>query len=210
MMNLIHQLMHIDQMLFAFVAHYGALTYIILFIIIFAETGLVVTPFLPGDSLLFVAGSIAARSDNALNINLLFIALIIASTLGNKVNYLIGRAIGPRIFTSKRSWFFNKKYLTNAHLFYAKHGGKAIIFARFIPILRTLVPFVAGIGAMRVSRFSFYNALSATLWISALLGMGYCLGTLPILQNHFSLVIYGIVGMSLLPVVIPLTRRLIA
>ncbi|OGT57369.1 MAG: hypothetical protein A3F43_00965 [Gammaproteobacteria bacterium RIFCSPHIGHO2_12_FULL_42_10] len=205
---LISHVLHIDQTLFSFVSSYGTLTYVLLFVIIFAETGFVVTPFLPGDSLLFAAGSIAAQPNSALNIQLLVILLILASTLGNKINYLIGRTIGPKIFTSQQSRFFNKKYLMDAHLFYEKHGGKAILLARFIPIIRTFAPFVAGIGAMRLHQFSLCNIASAVFWVGTMLGAGYFLGTLSFFQNHFSLVIYSIVAISLLPVLLPIARSL--
>jgi membrane-associated protein len=200
--TLTHYILHLDTFLFFCVAHYGALTYLLLFIIIFAETGLIVFPFLPGDSLLFVAGSIAASPDSKLNIQVLMVLLILASALGNKVNYLTGRAIGPRIFFSKKSWFFNKDYLLRAHRFYETHGGKAIIFARFIPMIRTFAPFVAGIGYMNLRQFSLYNLISAVLWVGTLSYLGYCFGTLPIIKNHFSLVIYGIVALSLMPIML--------
>lgn len=198
-MDLLQYILHIDQYLIAFVSNYGALTYLALFLIIFCETGLVVTPFLPGDSLLFAAGSIAANSNEALNIQLLMLLLILASILGNKLNYLIGRFIGPRIFSTPSSWLFNKKYLEEAHQFYEKHGGKTIILARFIPIIRTFAPFVAGVGYMGLRQFSFYNILSALLWIGSLVGAGYFFGSLPIIKDNFSIVVYGIVLLSLLP-----------
>lgn len=198
-MDLIQYILHIDTYLVNFVSHYGALTYLLLFLIIFCETGLVVTPFLPGDSLLFAAGSIAANSNEALNIQLLTTLLILASILGNKLNYFIGRAIGPKIFTAQSSWLFNKNHLIETHRFYEKHGGKTIILARFLPIIRTFAPFVAGIGYMSMRRFSFYNILSAFLWIGILLGSGYYFGSLPIIRNNFTIVIYGIIFISLIP-----------
>jgi membrane-associated protein len=198
---LLSYLLHIDTYLFAFTAQYGTGTYFILFAIIFCETGLIVTPFLPGDSLLFTAGSIAASSDT-LSISLLFILLIIASTLGNKLNYLIGRKMGPAVFSAKHSWLLNKKHLTEAHRFYELHGGKTIILARFIPIIRTFAPFIAGVGSMSLKQFSFYNVISAFLWIGCLLAAGYCFGTLPFVKEHFSLVIYGIIILSLLPAIL--------
>jgi len=198
-------ILHIDQYLISFVATYGALTYLVLFLIIFCETGLVVTPFLPGDSLLFVAGTIAANPDSTLDIKLLFILLLIASILGNKANYLIGRAIGPRIFSiearPRSLWgrIFNKNHLLQTHAFYEKHGGKTIILARFIPIIRTFAPFVAGIGYMSLRRFTAFNIASAFLWIGSLLAAGYYFGALPLIKNNFSIVIYGIIAASLLP-----------
>lgn len=199
MQQLLQYILHIDQYLFAFVLSYGFWTYVVLFAIIFCETGLVVTPFLPGDSLLFAAGSIAASSQNVLSIQLLFILLTLASIFGNKVNYLIGRAIGPRVFSAQDSWLLNKKHLLKAHQFYEKHGGKTIILARFIPIIRTFVPFIAGVGYMDLRKFTFYNILSALLWIGSLLGAGYYFGSLPFVKENFSLVLYGIIAVSLLP-----------
>jgi membrane-associated protein len=204
---LLQYILHIDTYLIAFVSTYGALTYIVLFAVIFCETGLIITPFLPGDSLLFAAGSIAANATNALSIQALFVILVLASILGNKVNYLAGRAIGPRIFSVNQSWFFNKKYLEDAHQFYEKHGGKTIIFARFIPIIRTFAPFVAGVGYMSIRQFSFYNIVSALLWIGSLLGAGFFFGTLPFVKNNFTLVIYCIIAISLLPPIIAFFYR---
>lgn len=199
---LLQYILHIDTYLIAFVTNYGALTYALLFLIIFCETGLVVTPFLPGDSLLFAAGSIAANTANSLNIQLLFILLTLASILGNKTNYMIGRMIGPRVFTAKSSWLLNKKHLEEAHRFYEKHGGKTIIIARYIPIIRTFAPFVAGVGYMGLRQFAIYNIASAILWIGSLLGAGYYFGSLPFVRDNFALVIYGIIAISLLPPII--------
>jgi membrane-associated protein len=201
---LFQYLLHIDDYLIAFVTNYGFWTYFALFAIIFCETGLVVTPFLPGDSLLFAAGSIAANASDTLNIQLLFMLLVIASILGNKVNYLIGTLIGPKVFTAPKSgsWrerLLNRKHLEKAHQFYEKHGGKTIIFARFIPIIRTFAPFVAGVGYMSLRQFTTYNIISAVLWIGSLLGAGYFFGALPFIKQHFSIVVYGIIALSLLP-----------
>ena len=200
MQALIQYILHVDVYLNAFVSQYGSFTYLVLFAIIFCETGLIIMPFLPGDSLLFTAGSIAANSNSHLNIQLLFLLLIIASTLGNKLNYLIGRITGPRVFQARDSWLLNKKHLLEAHAFYEKHGGKTIIFARFLPIIRTFVPFVAGIGAMNLKQFSLFNIMSAILWIGSLLAAGYFLGSIPLIKNNFSMVIYGIIAISFLPV----------
>lgn len=206
--HLIDTVLHIDIYLNSFVSLYGFWTYLALFIVIFCETGLIVTPFLPGDSLLFAAGSIAAQPGNSLNIIILFGLLLLASILGNQINFLIGRAIGPRIFTAKKSWLFNKKYLKETHVFYERHGGKTIIFARFIPIIRTFAPFIAGIGSMELLHFSLYNLVSAFLWIGSLLSLGYFLGSLPIIKEHFSLVIYGVIFVSLMPPIVAcLTRK---
>lgn len=196
---LLQYVLHIDSYLIAFVSQYGVLTYALLFAIIFCETGLVITPFLPGDSLLFAAGSIAANASHALNIQLLFVSLIIASILGNKVNYFIGRNLGPKVFSAKSSWLLNKKHLEEAHQFYEKHGGKTIILARYIPFIRTFAPFVAGIAKMGIREFSLYNIVSAFLWISTLLSAGYFFGALPFVRDNFSIVIYGIIILSLIP-----------
>lgn len=199
--------LHIDTHLFAFVAEYGAWTYALLFAIIFCETGLVIFPFLPGDSLLFVAGTIAASPQSELRIEWLMVLLIIASILGNKTNYLIGRMVGPRVFRAKSSWLLNQKHLREAHTFYEKHGGKTIIFARFIPIIRTFAPFVAGIARMSLREFSFYNIISAFLWIGIILSAGYFFGGLPIVKDHFSTVVYGIIAISLIPVIATALKR---
>ncbi|WP_045096761.1 DedA family protein [Legionella fallonii] len=197
--HLFDMILHIDIYLNSFVSLYGFWTYLILFAVIFCETGLIVTPFLPGDSLLFAAGSIAAQPGNSLNILILLTLLFLASILGNQVNFLVGRAIGPRIFTAKSSRLLNKKHLEETHAFYEKHGGKTIIFARFLPIIRTFAPFIAGIGKMDSIHFTLYNLISALLWIGSLLSLGYFLGSLPVVKEHFSIVIYGIIFISLLP-----------
>lgn len=205
--HLLQYILHIDAYLIAFVSAYGVLTYIVLFAIIFCETGLIITPFLPGDSLLFAAGSIAANASHALNIQVLFVVLTLASILGNKLNYLIGRAIGPRIFSVNQSWLLNKKHLEEAHRFYEKHGGKTILLARYLPIIRTFAPFVAGVGYMSMRKFTFYNILSAILWIGSLLGAGYFFGALPFIKENFSIVVYGIIALSLLPPVLVFIYR---
>lgn len=197
--NLVHTLLHIDIYLNSFVSQYGFWTYLALFMVVFCETGLVVTPFLPGDSLLFAAGSIAAQPGEPLNIWVLLGLLIAASLLGNQLNFMIGKALGPRVFTAKSSWLFNKKYLEQTHVFYERHGGKTIIFARFIPIIRTFAPFIAGVGKMNYLHFTLYNLISALLWIVSLLSLGYFLGSIPLIKTHFSLMIYGIIILSATP-----------
>lgn len=199
MSQLLDYVLHIDTYLLDFVSNYGMWTYLALFVVIFSETGLVVAPFLPGDSLLFAVGSLAAHPDSSLNIFVLFCLLIPAAVLGNQVNYFIGRLIGPRVFTAKDSWFFNKKHLEKAHQFYEKNGGKTIILARFIPIIRTFAPFVAGVSCMRLHHFTIYNLVSAVLWVGSLLGAGYYLGSIPIIKDNFSIVIYAIIAFSLTP-----------
>lgn len=210
-MNSLHQLIdmviHIDAYLNTFVSAYGFWTYLVLFLVIFCETGLIITPFLPGDSLLFAAGSIAAQGENSLNALMLFVLLTIASVLGNQLNFQIGKWIGPRVFNTSRSWLFNKKHLQEAHLFYEKHGGKTIVFARFIPIIRTFVPFIAGVGQMDFFVFIFYNLVSAILWIGSLISLGYFLGSLTVVKENFSLVIYAIVAISLLPPLIAWAKK---
>ncbi|MGC1181980.1 DedA family protein [Legionella sp.] len=205
--QLIDPILHIDVYLNSFVSTYGFCTYFVLFAVIFCETGLIVTPFLPGDSLLFAAGSIAAHPDNSFNILLLFLLLFLASTLGNQINFLIGRRLGPKIFFANESWLLNKKYLQETHIFYEKHGGKTLIFARFIPIIRTFAPFVAGIGTMKVLAFSLYNLFGAFLWIGTLLSFGYFFGSIPLIKENFTLVIYAIIFLSFLSPAITLLNR---
>lgn len=194
-----YYLFHIDSYLVAVVSAYGGLAYAVLFAIIFCETGLIIVPFLPGDSLLFAAGSLSAQEGQPLNMQLLLVLLVSAAVLGNKANYLVGRAIGPRIFSARASWFFHKRYLEKAHAFYAQHGGKALIISRFLPIVRTFVPFIAGVSEMKLRDFTFYNLLSAILWVGGLLGIGHWFGQLPLVQRHFSVALYGVIGVSLLP-----------
>lgn len=205
--HLFHTILHIDVTLNTFVSTYGFWTYLALFAVIFCETGLVVTPFLPGDSLLFAAGSIAAQPGNPLSISLLFFLLLAASILGNQINYLIGKLLGPKIFHTQKTWLLNKKHLDETHKFYEKHGGKTIIFARFIPIIRTFAPFIAGIGQMQFTKFTIYNISSAILWIGSLLSLGFFLGSLPVVKAHFALVIYGVIALSLLPPLVAFIRK---
>ena len=192
-------LVHLDHYLVSFVALYGNWTYLIVMAVIFCETGLIVTPFLPGDSLLFMLGSIAAQPTEPLNAVPLLVLLVLAAFFGNQVNYTAGRIIGPRLFAREHLRFINKQNLLKAHAFYEKHGGKTIIFARFMPIIRTFVPFVAGLSTMEWHQFIFYNGISAILWVASLLGFGYFFGSLPIIKDHFSWVVYGIIIISLLP-----------
>jgi len=201
-MQTLNFILHIDTYLINFVTTYGTWTYLVLFLIIFCETGLVVTPILPGDSLLFVAGSIAAQPNAPLNILSLLALLIIASILGNQLNYQIGRFIGPKVFNADRSRLLNKTHLQKAHRFYEIHGGKTILFARFLPFIRTFAPFIAGIGTMNLYQFTLFNIGSALLWAGSLLGIGYFFGSLPLVKDHFSLAIYGIILLSLTPPII--------
>lgn len=192
-------LLHLDTYLVSFVAEYGSWTYLVVTAIIFCETGLIVTPFLPGDSLLFALGTLAAQPTEPLNAVGLFVLLASAAFLGNQVNYGVGRMIGPRLFAHEHLRFINKQNLLKAHAFYEKHGGKTIVFARFMPIIRTFVPFVAGLSAMEWHKFMLYNGASALLWVGSLVGFGYFFGSLPFIKDHFSLVVYGIVIVSLIP-----------
>jgi membrane-associated protein len=189
--------LHLDRHLSQIIAQYGTWTYAILALIIFCETGLVVTPLLPGDSLLFAAGTFAALGSlDPLVLNLLLFAAVIA---GDNVNYWIGRFIGPRAFTGELR-FFRREYLERTRGYFERHGGKTVILARFIPIVRTFTPFVAGIGAMTYPRFLVYSVAGGALWVSAFLWAGYFFGNLPVVRENFSLVILGIIGMSVIPI----------
>lgn len=204
---LINFVLHIDQHLTAFVNAYGFWTYVLLFAIIFCETGIIFIAFLPGDSLLFAAGALAANSHTILNINILFLLLVSASVIGNGVNYFTGKWIGPKVFRSQHSWLFNPAHLEKAHHFYERFGGKAIILARFIPIVRTAVPFIAGIGYMTYRHFFIFNLIGALIWMSLLLYGSYSFGNIPFVKEHFSLVIIAIIIISILPAAIGLARR---
>ncbi len=197
--------LHLDRHLQALVATYGIWVYAILFLIIFCETGLVVTPFLPGDSLLFVAGAVAAAG--GMNIHLLVVLLIIAAILGDAVNYGVGHYIGPRVFKSRDSKWLNPKYLDRAHEFYERHGGKTIIIARFVPIIRTYAPFVAGAASMSYPKFALYNITGAVLWVVSLGYAGYFFGNIPIIKNNLMVVIIVIIILSILPGVVEYLRH---
>ena len=196
--------LHLDRYLQWLVTSYGLWVYLILFLIIYCETGLVVTPFLPGDSLLFVAGAIAAGG--GLYIHALFAVLALASFLGDNTNYWVGRFAGPRIFRRKDSRLLNPQHLKRTEVFYEKYGAKTVVIARFVPIVRTLAPFVAGLGRMVYPRFIFYSFAGSILWIGSLTYAGYYFGNLPIVKNNLSLVILGIVVLSVLPGVIEYLR----
>ncbi|MGC2518601.1 MAG: DedA family protein [Burkholderiales bacterium] len=198
-------LAHLDRHLAALLQHYGAWVYPILFAIIFCETGLVVTPFLPGDSLLFVAGALGAAG--GIDVNLLAPLLIVAAALGNTANYSIGRFLGPKVFHWEQSRFFNRRALDRTHAFYEKHGGKTIVVTRFMPILRTFAPFVAGIARMSYLRFTAYNLAGALLWVVSLVYTGYWFGNVPFIRQNLTLVILGIIALSLLPLPIEYLRH---
>jgi membrane-associated protein len=189
---------HLDEYLGVIIQDYGVWTYLILFAVIFMETGLVVTPFLPGDSLLFAAGTFAAFGD--LDVGLLFLLLSVAAVIGDTANYWIGHYIGPRAFSGEVR-FLKKEYLERTHEFYERHGGKTIILARFVPIIRTFAPFVAGVGAMSYGRFITYNVVGGILWVAIFTFLGYFFGRQPIVQENFSLVVLAIIVISVLPAV---------
>ena len=190
-------LVHLDRHLAALLQQHGAWVYPLLFAIIFCETGLVVTPFLPGDSLLFVAGALAAAG--GIDVHLLAPLLVAAAALGNTVNYSIGYFLGPKVFHWEQSRFFNRKALERAHAFYERHGGKTIVITRFVPILRTFAPFVAGIARMTYVRFTAYNLAGALAWVLALLYAGYWFGNVPFVKQNLTWVILGIIVLSLIP-----------
>lgn len=204
--KLIDFIIHIDRHLAEIVAQYGGWTYAVLFAIIFAETGLVVTPFLPGDSLLFAAGAIASLPNTGLNVHLMAFLLFIAAVLGDTVNYWIGARIGPKVFTREDSIFLRKKHLERAHTFFEKYGGQAIILARFVPIVRTFVPFVAGVGAMSYRRFIAFNIIGGFIWIYFFTYAGYLFGAHPFVQKNFKFVILAIIIISVIPMVIETWR----
>lgn len=195
-------MMHLDQHLAALVQQYGLWIYGILFFIVFAETGFVIFPFLPGDSLLFVAGALAALGEGGMDLGVLIGVLTAAAVLGNSVNYQIGRMLGPKVFHWENSRLFNKAALRKTHAFYEVHGGKTLVISRFLPLFRTFAPFVAGIGAMSWARFTLFNLVGALAWVVSLCTAGYWLGNLPWVRQNLSLLIVGIIVVSLLPLAI--------
>ena len=192
--------LHLDKHLAVLVQQYGLWIYGILFVIIFSETGFVVTPFLPGDSLLFVAGALAALGEGGMDIVTLMGVLTTAAVLGNTVNYHIGRYLGPKVFHWENSRFFNRDALVKTHAFYEKHGGKTLVISRFLPLFRTFAPFVAGIGAMSYTRFTIFNLIGALGWVVSLCLAGYWLGNLPWVKANLTLIIVGIIVFSLVPI----------
>lgn len=198
---LIEFILHLDSNLTYMIDQYGVWVYAILFVVVFCETGLVVTFFLPGDSLIFAAAAMAVAY-GSFNIWLLFAVFVSAAILGDTVNYWIGHYIGPRIFIKDDSWLLKKKYLDQAHEFYTKHGGKTIVLARFIPILRTFAPFVAGVGEMNYRKFIVYNVVGGFAWVSMFLGLGYAFGNLPIVKDNFTLLLVVIILVSFVPLVL--------
>ncbi len=204
---LIDFILHIDQHMIELVNDYHTWTYAILFMIIFCETGLVVTPFLPGDSLLFMAGAIAATDGSPLSVHLLFIILFVAAVLGDSCNYAIGRYLGEKLFSNPDSKIFKQKHLDKTHEFYKKYGGKTIIIARFVPIVRTFAPFVAGMGRMHYYYFMMYNVVGGALWVFAFCYAGYFFGELPFVQQNMKLLIVAIIIISVMPAVIEVIRE---
>jgi membrane-associated protein len=201
--NLIDLFVHLDQHLSRVISEYGTWTHLILFLIVFCETGLVVTPFLPGDSLLFAAGTFAALG--ALDLWMVVLLLIGAAILGDTVNYWVGAYIGPRAFGGNIR-YLRREYLDRTHAFYERHGGKTIILARFVPIIRTFAPFVAGVGAMSYPRFLTYNVVGAVLWVGLFVLGGYFFGNIPTVRENFTLVILAIIALSVLPIVVEALR----
>ncbi len=197
-------ILHIDQHLTALSAQYGMWIYAILFLIIFCETGLVATPFLPGDSLLFAAGGIAAVG--GMNIHIMVLILLIAAILGDAVNFMIGKYFGAKLFSNPNSKIFRRAYLEKTHAFYEKHGGKTIIIARFVPIVRTFAPFVAGMGDMHYGRFIRYNIIGALAWVLLFSYLGYFFANIPLVKNNLGLVLGAIIVISILPAVIEIVR----
>ena len=200
LMQFMDIVLHLDKHLALLVQEHGLWIYGILFVIVFAETGFVVTPFLPGDSLLFVAGALAAIGEGGMDILVLMGVLTVAAVLGNTLNYQIGRFLGPKVFHWENSRFFNKDALIKTHAFYEKHGGKTLVISRFLPLFRTFAPFVAGIGSMTYARFTLFNLVGALAWVVSLCLAGYWLGNLPWVRANLSLIIVGIIAFTLVPV----------
>ncbi len=203
-MELIDIFLHIDKHLAEIVSHYGTWTYAILFLVIFCETGLVVTPFLPGDSLLFAAGAIASLG--SLNVHTLFLLLLVAAILGDTVNYHVGYLLGPQFLEKNKSKWIKKEYLDRTHQYFEKYGGKTIIIARFVPIIRTFAPFLAGIGSMTYRHFLIYNVVGALLWVSIFTYAGYFFGETPFVKKNFTLVILAIIVISVIPALIEVVK----
>lgn len=205
MMNFIEELLHFDRYIPVIMDNYGVLIYVLLFLIIFCETGLVVTPFLPGDSIIFACGALAAVS--GMNILVLIVIFFSAAILGDGTNYLIGKKLGERLVNSN-SRFIKKSYIDKAQSFYEKYGSKAIVLARFVPIVRTFAPFVAGIGKMCYKKFGVFNIIGGTIWVSLFLSLGFFFGNIPVIKNNYSLVTIGIILISLLPVLVEVIKHM--
>jgi membrane-associated protein len=208
-MDIIDFVLHIDKHLETFISNYGIWVYFLLFIIVFCETGLVVTPFLPGDSLLFAAGALAANPSNNLNVGIIIVSLIIAALLGDNTNYFMGRYLAKKGAGAKLFGIFTirKDYLDKTHVFYEKNGPRTIILARFVPIVRTFAPFVAGVGSMTYKRYIMYCIVGAILWVTMLTLTGYAFGNIPWIKNNFEIVVFGIIGISLLPILFEILKN---
>jgi membrane-associated protein len=208
-MDIIDFVLHIDKHLETFISNYGIWVYFLLFIIVFCETGLVVTPFLPGDSLLFAAGALAANPSNNLNVGIIIVSLIIAALLGDNTNYFMGRYLAKKGAGAKLFGIFTirKDYLDKTHVFYERNGPRTIILARFVPIVRTFAPFVAGVGSMTYKRYIIYCIVGAILWVTMLTLTGYAFGNIPWIKNNFELVVFGIIGISLLPILFEILKN---
>lgn len=202
--QLIHTVLHLDDVLPQWAAEYGGWIYAILFLIVFCETGLVVTPFLPGDSLLFAAGAVAAGAAGAMNVHVVVGLLIVAAVLGDAVNYSVGKWMGDRVRNGNR--FIKKEYLDRTHAFYEKYGAKTIILARFVPIVRTFAPFVAGVGEMSYRKFFIFNIVGAILWCTSLTYAGYAMGNIPWVKKNFEVIVLAIIFISILPVVFEVVK----
>ena len=200
-------LLHLDRYLDLWANQYGVLLYAILFLIVFTETGLIVMPLLPGDSLLFAAGALAARDTNDLDVWIIIPLLIVAALLGDNVNYFVGKFLGKQIKSRERILFFKREYITETEQFYAKYGGRTVIIARFIPIVRTIAPFVAGAGSMNYSTYIRFCIIGAVLWVFSITLLGYFFGNFPVVQKNFELVVFGIVGLSVLPIIYGAIRK---
>ncbi|MDR1645624.1 MAG: DedA family protein [Tannerellaceae bacterium] len=207
MQYIIDFILHIDVHLAELISSYGVWVYAILFVIIFCETGLVVTPFLPGDSLLFVAGALATLPANDINVHMIVLALIIAAVLGDAVNYTIGRFFGKKLFRDPHSRIFKQSYLDKTHNFFEKYGGKTIILARFVPIIRTFAPFVAGMGRMGYRRFASFNVIGGVVWVSLITYAGYFFGRLEFVKENLKILLLSIIFISLLPAIIEVVRE---
>lgn len=205
--SLLDFLLHLDTYLDTWANNYGVLLYAILFLIVFTETGLIVMPLLPGDSLLFAAGALAARDTNELSVWVIIPLLIVAALLGDNVNYFVGKFFGSRIKQRERILFFKREYITETEKFYAKHGGRTVIMARFIPIVRTIAPFVAGAGSMDYGTYIRNCIVGAFLWVISITLIGYFFGNLPFVQKNFELVVFGIIGLSLMPVLVQVLKK---
>ena len=205
--SLLDFLLHLDKFLDLWANEYGVLVYAILFLIVFTETGLIVMPLLPGDSLLFAAGALAARDTNELSVAIIIPLLVVAALLGDNVNYFVGRKLGTQIKARERILFFKREYITETEKFYAKHGGRTVIIARFIPIVRTIAPFVAGAGSMDYSTYIKNCIMGAVLWVVSLTLLGYFFGNLEIVQKNFEIVVFGIVGLSVLPILVQYVKQ---